>query len=84
MQSFDTEAVGRKIKEERIAKGIKAKDLAEKLFCDPSQISRLESGETAGNIPKLVLVANALDIDVRKLIEAGIEDIEDKEYKEDK
>ena len=41
MQSFDTQAVGRKIKEERIAKGIKAKDLAEKLFCDPSQISRL-------------------------------------------
>ena len=33
--------------------------------CDPVSLSRLESGETVGNLEKLVLVANALEITYR-------------------
>ena len=72
MQSVDLELIGRKIKELRLERGIRAKDLAERLYCDPSQISRLESGETAGRLEKLVLVANVLDVDVLEIVRAGV------------
>lgn len=74
MQEINLDAIGKRIKELRLDRGVKAKNLAEKTYCEPSQISRLESGEAAGRLEKLVLVANALEVDVRELVEAGIKD----------
>ena len=72
MQYFDLVLVGERIREERHRLGIKAKDLAEMPYMDPSTLSRAEKGEGLGQIDKLILVANALGIDVRELIEAGL------------
>lgn len=75
MQRFVPEWIGEKIKEERIQRGLLQKDLAEMIYLNVSALNRMEKhGESIGNIDKLVLVANALNIDVRVLIDAGIDD----------
>ena len=48
--------------------------MAELLFKEPSSYSRMERGEGIGVIDNLVLVANALGIDVRELFDTGIVD----------
>ena len=73
MQTIALELIGKKIREERERHGWAQKDLAEKLFVDISTISRMEKGDHIGNLEKLVLVANSLNIDVMELIAAGIE-----------
>ena len=46
--------------------------MAEKLFVDTSTVSRMEKGKNIGNLEKLVLVANSLNIDVLELIATGV------------
>ena len=73
MQTIALELIGKKIREERERHGWTQKDLAEKLYADTSTISRMEKEKNIGNLEKLVLVANSLNIDVLELISAGIE-----------
>ena len=72
MQTIALELIGKKIREERVRRGWGQKELAEKLFVDTSTISRMEKGNNIGNLEKLVLVANSLNIDVIELIAAGV------------
>ena len=72
MQTIALELIGKKIREERERHGWAQKDLAEKLFVDTSTISRMEKGDHIGNLEKLVLVANSLNIDLLELIAAGV------------
>lgn len=73
MQTIALELIGKKIREERERRGWAQKDLAEKLYVDTSTISRMEKGNNIGNLEKLVLVANSLNIDVMELIAAGVD-----------
>ena len=73
MQTIVLELIGKKIREERVKHGWTQKDLSEKLFVDTSTMSRMEKGKNIGNLEKLVLVANSLNIDVMELIAAGVE-----------
>lgn len=72
MQKIVLKLIGYKIREERLRQGWGQKDLAEKLYLDASDISRMENGKNIGNLEKLVLVANSLNIDVMELIAAGV------------
>ena len=73
MQTIALELIGKKIREERERHGWTQKDLAEKLYADTSIISRMEKGINIGNLEKLVLVANSLNIDVMELIAVGVD-----------
>ena len=75
MQTIALELIGKKIREERVRRGWGQKELAEKLFVDTSTISRMEKGNNIGNLEKLVLVANSLNIDVMELIAVGVKKI---------
>ena len=72
MQTIVLELIGKKIREERVKHGWTQKDLSKKLFVDTSTMSRMEKGKNIGNLEKLVLVANSLNIDVMELIAAGV------------
>ena len=75
MQRFIPELIGEKIREERIQRGLLQKDLAEMMYLNVSAINRMEKhGESTGNMDRLVLVANTLNVDVRVLVDAGIDD----------
>jgi transcriptional regulator with XRE-family HTH domain len=58
--------------EERVKRGWTQKDLADRLYVDASDVSRMENGKNIGNLEKLVLVANSLNIDLLELIAAGV------------
>ena len=72
MQKIVAELLGRKIREERVKRGWTQKDLADRLYIDASDVSRMENGKSIGNLEKLVLVANSLNIDLLELIAAGV------------
>ena len=72
MQKIVAELLGRKIREERVKRGWTQKDLADRLYVDASDVSRMENGKNIGNLEKLVLVANSLNIDLLELITAGV------------
>ena len=72
MQKIVAELLGRKIREERVKRGWTQKDLADRLYVDASDVSRMENGKNIGNLEKLVLVANSLNIDVMELIAVGV------------
>lgn len=72
MQKIVAELLGRKIREERVKRGWTQKDLADRLYVDASDVSRMENGKNIGNLEKLVLVANSLNMDLLELIAAGV------------
>ena len=72
MQTIALELIGKKIREERVKHGWTQKDLSEKLFVDTSTMKKKKKGKNIGNLEKLVLVANSLNIDVMELIAAGV------------
>lgn len=74
MQKISRELMGKKIKEEREKRGLTQEELGELLFVDSSSVSRMEKGNGMG-LYKLELVANALNVDVRVLFDAGIIDL---------
>lgn len=71
MQKISRELMGKKIRDERLKQGLTQDELGELLFMDSSSVSRLERGKGIG-LYKLELVANALNIDVRVLFDAGV------------
>ncbi len=72
MQKIVLKLIGYKIREERLRQGWGQKDLADRLYVDASDVSRMENGKNIGNLEKLVLVANSLNIDLLELIAAGV------------
>ena len=72
MQKIVAELLGRKIREERVKRGWTQKDHADRMYVDASDVSRMENGKNIGNLEKLVLVANSLNIDLLELIAAGV------------
>ena len=76
MQKIVAELLGRKIREERVKRGWTQKDLADRLYVDASDVSRMENGKNIGNLEKLVLVANSLNIDLLELIAAGVKTLD--------
>lgn len=62
----------RKIRIIRIDKGIKQRDVAQSIFVTPTAYNRMEKGKTQITVRNLLLIAQALHIDVCDLIrEAG-------------
>ena len=72
MQKISRELMGKKIRDERLKRGLTQDELGELLFMDSSSVCRMEKGKIGLN--KLELVANALNIDVRVLFDAGVMD----------
>lgn len=62
------EAVGRRIRNARIGKGISVEDLSELVNLGPAAIYRLEIGATSTTISRLVEIARVLDLDVAELL----------------
>ncbi len=73
MQTISLERIGMKIREERLKRGLTQENLGEQMYLHGSRISCMERGEGI-QLDKLVLLANALDIDVRELFNAGVID----------
>lgn len=73
MQKISTVLMGRKIRDEREKRGFTQDELGELLFMDCSSVCRMEKGKGVG-LNKLELVANALNVDVRVLFDAGVID----------
>lgn len=61
VKSLDAFAVGQRIQDARICKGIKAIDLAEMLELSKDQYSRIENGRSLCNTKKLYLISQYLD-----------------------
>lgn len=57
-----TMQIGEKIKQLRINKGMKGKELAQLSKLDPSQISKIEKGDTNPSLEALERICNALDV----------------------
>lgn len=74
MQIVSPELIGRKIKEERQRQRLTQDGLGELIYMNGSRVCRMEKGEAIEHLQTLVLVADALHIDVRALVEAGIID----------
>ena len=73
MQKISRELMGKKIRDERLKRGLTQDELGELLFMDSSGVCRMEKGKVIG-LNKLELVANALNVDVRVLFNAGVID----------
>ncbi|TDQ41242.1 helix-turn-helix domain-containing protein [Aureibacillus halotolerans] len=54
--------IGQKIRNLRLAKGLKVTELAKKAFVTQPYISDIEKGRTMPSLDKLTLICNALDI----------------------
>lgn len=57
--------IGEKIKEERIKKGLKQYELAEKAGISNTYLSDLEVGRTAPSIKTLDKLSKALEVDIK-------------------
>lgn len=58
-----------KLKAERVLKGIKQMDMAQKLGITPQYLSRIESGKVDIKLSTLKKIANILEVPVSDLIE---------------
>lgn len=58
-----------KLKSERVLKGIKQMDMAQKLGITPQYLSRIESGKVDIKLSTLKKIANILEVPVSDLIE---------------
>ena len=65
---LDYAALGRKIKETRIAKGLTQSGLADLVFCNTSHISNIENNHTKVSLNSLLAIANALDTSIDHLL----------------
>lgn len=63
--------IGEKIKEIRLAKGMKQSDLAEKAGISRVAIGNYERGDRQPNIDILSKIATALDLDISDLVPSG-------------
>ena len=70
---LDYAALGRKIKEMRIAKGLTQSDLADMVFCNTSHISNIENNHTKVSLNSLLAIANALNTSIDCLLSEQFE-----------
>ncbi len=68
MTELDYVEIGRNIRKYRLSKGLKQKDLAEKINMSEQHISHIESARTKLSLPTLVAIANVLEIDCNSLL----------------
>lgn len=65
-------AIGQKIRDLRTSKGISQEDLSNEAELPLSQIGRIERGENNPTISSLFAIAQALDVDLRVLVDVKI------------
>ena len=65
-------AVGARIKRQRDAKGLSQYRLAKFLECDPSLVSRFETGKRLPTLPMLIELALALDCRMVELLPENV------------
>lgn len=65
----DLISIGRKIAQTRVDKGMSQEDLAGEAEINRGYISRIENGRVAFSVPVLLKIANALQIDPKKILE---------------
>jgi transcriptional regulator with XRE-family HTH domain len=63
-----SQRVGRVIRELRHHRGWSQQELADRLGYERSRIARLELGQVAINVDMLLLIANALEVDLFRLL----------------
>lgn len=68
VRKVDNFAVGQRIQEERVRKGIKAIDMAYALETSKDQYSRIENGRSVCSTQKLYQIAQHLDVSVDYLL----------------
>lgn len=64
-------AVGINIKNIRLSKKITQKNLSDKTKINQSIISRYENGTIVPPIPKLEIIAQALEVDIKDLLDSA-------------
>ncbi len=70
MTDLDFKAIGLKIRERRLEKGITQEHIANKLDVNPSHISNIERGRANPSLTAIVKIANILDCSVDYFISA--------------
>lgn len=65
---MDTQAVGRRIKAAREAKGLTQEKLAELVDLSPTHVSVIERGVKVPNLDSFVAIANALEVSADALL----------------
>ena len=68
-----TKALGERIRELRIKKGLSQEDLANEADIPLSQIGRIERGENNPTISTLFVIAKALEIPLKNLLDLKID-----------
>ena len=56
--------LGKKIKETRVSRGLKIREIAEKTGVSKGMVSKIENGRTVPSLPVLISIITALDIDL--------------------
>lgn len=69
---FLVKAVGQRIRSLRLAKELSQEELANEADIPLSQIGRIERGETNPTISSIYVIAEALDIDLKTLLDIKI------------
>lgn len=65
---LDYSALGKRIREHRLARKWKQENLAELASVEPSNISHIERGATKVSLPTLIRLANALEVSMDELL----------------
>ena len=68
MKEINVKAVGRRIKEARVAKGFTQEELAAQVDMSAQHISVIERGLKIPNLDTFVLIANALKVSADRLL----------------
>ena len=62
------EEIGRNIRRYRLEKGLKQKELAERIRVSDQHMSHIEDASTQLSLPTLIAIANALEVDCNTLL----------------
>ena len=65
---LDYKEIGRNIRQNRMKKGLKQKELAEKISMTEQHISHIENAHTQLSLPTLIAIANVLEVDCNTLL----------------
>lgn len=68
--------IGKNIRHFRKEKGMKQKELAERINMTEQHISHIENAHTQLSLPTLVAIANALEIDCNSLLGKTLESVQ--------
>ena len=72
MIELDYNEIGKNIRKFRQAKGLKQKDLAERINMSEQHICHIETACTKLSLPTLVAIANVLEVDCNTLLGATL------------